>query len=356
MQAINNNSYFNQGIKPNTSNNQAQVHMPKPPVADLTAQNQYQTSGVQMPQAQQMQAPQMPAPQAMQMPQAQQVQTVPQQAQQAQTELQQTQAQTMPIYPQGVNIPAGGAVNINIFNPTTTNGAPIYPQNTYYSYPATTYSNYMPQNNMTVPQMPLPANAYPAAQDGQTNVQMPQPQQMQAPQAPQAMQMPAPQQMQAQNTQDLTQAQATSPQTPAPEQKAEQKAEQKTENTVPLTNEYIQNLERTLNDGDPKVRLAGATELLKRFKESDERKSDPALTALLNKSLKDPSASVRQMALTILNVGYAIGNEETIATLNNIQANKSDTMYAEDAVVAKEILLKLSGQMQQAAQNAPAQA
>lgn len=315
MQAINNNSYLTQGVQPNNSYNQAQIHMPKPPVAEQISQNQYQTSmaQVQPTGAQQAQIPQM-----------------------AQTQSATSQAQTMPIYPQGVNIPAGGAVNINIFNPTTTNGAPIYPQNTYYT-PTVSYPNYIPQNTVTVPKMPAPANAY---SEGQ-NVQMPQPQQMQTPQAPQA-QMPQVQQMQAQNPQDIAQAQVQNAQSPKEEgAKADP-------NAIPLTDAYIKNLEAYLSDGDPKVRLAGTTELLKRFKEDDTRKSDPALTALLNKSLKDPSASVRQMALTILNVGYAVGNEETIAILNNIKANKTDDMYAEDAVVAKEILLKLSGLQQNA--------
>lgn len=323
MEAINNNSYLTQGVQPNNLYNQAQIHMPKPPIAEQISQNQYQTPMTQIQQTGAQQA---------QMPQTTQTQSAA------------SQAQTMPIYPQGVNIPAGGAVNINIFNPTTTNGAPIYPQNTYYT-PTVSYPNYIPQNTVTVPQMPAPANAYTEGQNAQMpqpqQAQMPQPQQMQTPQAPQE-QMPQPQQMQAQNPQDIAQAQAQNTQNPKEEgTKADP-------NAIPLTDAYIKNLEAYLSDGDPKVRLAGTTELLKRFKEDDARKSDPALTALLNKALKDPSASVRQMALTVLNVGYAVGNEETIAILNNIKANKTDDMYAEDAVVAKEILLKLSGLQQNA--------
>ena len=310
MQAINNNSYSSQGIQPNLPYNQAnQIHMPKPPVVNPIAQNQPQVPLVQ----QQMQAQVAQVPQQTQVQQPQQVQTA------------QIPPQAVPMYPQGVNIPAGGAVNINIFNPMTTNGAPVYPQNTYYTNPAVQYPAYVPQNSAMVPQMPVPQNAYPAVQTQEMNVQMPQPQQLQP-----------------QSGQELNQV----PQNPTPEQKTEQQPQEKKEEIIPLTDEYIKNLENYLNDNDPKVRLVGTTELLKRFKETETRKSDPALTALLNKTLKDPSASVRQMALTILNVGYATGNDETIAILNNIQSNTSDTMYAEDAIVAKEILLKLSGQAQ----------
>ncbi len=314
MQSINNNSYSSQGIQPIAAYNQANpVHMPKPPVANPIAQNQYQPIG-----AQQIQAPQV---------QMQQTQT---QAQQAGQQMAQPQV-GMP--PQGVCAPAGGAVNIYIYNPTTTNGAPVYPQNTYYTTQAAQYPTYVPQNAMTLPQMPVPANAYTTGQSQQMSVQMPEPQQLQNQQT----------QSQAQNTAQPQEA-------PAPQQA------QNAENIIPLTNEYIKNLENYLNDNDPKVRLVGTTELLKRFKETEERKSDPALTALLNKSLKDPSAAVRQMALTILNVGYATGSEETISILNNIQANATDEMYKEDAVVAKEILLKLSQQNQQAMQPANIQA
>lgn len=295
MRAINNNSYSSHGVQPTGAYSQAnQVHMPKPPVVNTAVQNQEQTPLAQTQTAQ------------------------PQQTQTAQP-----QAQTMPIYPQGVNIPAGGAVNINIFNPMTTNGAPVYPQNTYYTNPAVTYPAYVQQNG-TLPQMPAPANAYPAVQTQEMNVQMPQPQQMQIPAAQETKQ---------------------TPQTSVPEAQTEQKPEENA-NITPLTNEYIKTLENYLNDNDPKVRLVGTKELLNRFKETETRKADPALTALLNKTLKDPSASVRQLALTILNIGYAAGNDETIAILNNIQANTSDTMYAEDAILAKEILLKLSQQGQ----------
>ncbi len=298
MQAINNNSYSSQGVQPISAYGQTnQISMPKPPMANQMVQNSYATPPV-----------------AQQNAQAQPTQAQPQ------------QTQVMPVYPQGVNIPAGGAVNINIFNPTTTNGAPIYPQNTYYTSPAATYPAYVPQGNMMLPQMPAPQNAYPAIQTQQTNVQM-----------------PAPQQLQTQDTQALNQSpQANETQGPAPEQKTEEKPV----NITPLTDEYIKTLENYLNDNDPKVRLMGATQLLEKFKEHESRKSDPALTALLNKSLKDPSASVRQMALTTLNIGYASGNEETIALLNDIQANTQGGIYAEDALSAKEILLKLSQQGQ----------
>ncbi|MBR1976769.1 HEAT repeat domain-containing protein [bacterium] len=325
MQAINNNSYSSQGIQPVSAYNQTnQVHMPKPPVANPIAHNTNQAPVVQSQpmQLQMAQQQTQPAPQLMQpQQQTQTAQAQPMQMQQIPTQqVFPQQAQAMPMYPQGLNIPSGGAVNINIFNPTTTNGAPVYPQNTYYTNPATTYPAYVPQNAVNVPQMPAPQNAYPAVQTQQMNVQM-----------------PGAQQLQTQNTQGANQTQQTAEAAP--------KQEEKPKDVAPLNDEYIRTLENYLNDNDPKVRLMGTTELLNRFKELEARKQDPALTALLNKALKDPSASVRQMALTILNVGYAAGNEETTALLNNIQANTSSETYAEDALVAKEILLKQAQQV-----------
>lgn len=110
---------------------------------------------------------------------------------------------------------------------------------------------------------------------------------------------------------------------------------------VALTDDYIKTLENYLNSKDKKVRLMGAKELFERFKEDETRKNDAALTALLNKSLQDPAETVKFMALTALDLGYASGNDETAQILTAMQ--NSDSSYGEDAALAAQILLKMSG-------------
>lgn len=118
------------------------------------------------------------------------------------------------------------------------------------------------------------------------------------------------------------------------------------EKIVVLTDEYIKTLENYLNNQDPKIRMQGINELLKRFKEDKSRTNDIPLTALLNKALQDKSASVRFMALTVLDVGYAKGNDETFNILTQLenQINTGSVQIGEDARLASKVLLKMSGE------------
>ena len=127
------------------------------------------------------------------------------------------------------------------------------------------------------------------------------------------------------------------------EKKTEDKKDKKTKEKVILTDDYIKSLENYLNNQDAKIRLTAAKELLDRFKEDKTRKADPALTALLNKTIQDPKASVRYIGLTILDTNYAQGNEETVNILKQLQ-NRPDLEYGEDSRLASQILLKMSGQ------------
>lgn len=120
------------------------------------------------------------------------------------------------------------------------------------------------------------------------------------------------------------------------------KKTQKTKEITPLTDDYVKSLENYLNNDNPKVRLIGAKELMERFKEDENRADNPSLIPLLNKSLKDPNAAVRFLALTTLQLGYSVGNDETVQILKNIQTNAVDK-FAEDSLLASEILLKLAG-------------
>lgn len=128
-------------------------------------------------------------------------------------------------------------------------------------------------------------------------------------------------------------------QTPANENKTEDKKEEKT--IIPLTDEYVKNLENYLNSDNSKIRLIGAKELMQRFKEDDSRKDHKSLVPLLNKALKDKSPSVRFLALTMLQLGYSVGNDETVLLLNKI-ANENQDKFGQDSLLASEILLKLS--------------
>lgn len=120
-----------------------------------------------------------------------------------------------------------------------------------------------------------------------------------------------------------------------------EKKEQKTKKVVPLTDDYIKSLENYMNNENPKIRLIGAKEVLERFKEDENRKDNPSLMPLLNKALRDTSPSVRFLALTVLQLGYAVGNDETVAILKEIQSKNTDKI-GEDALLASEILLNMS--------------
>lgn len=123
------------------------------------------------------------------------------------------------------------------------------------------------------------------------------------------------------------------------EEKKDDKKEAKT--IVPLTDDYIKSLENYMNNDNPKVRLIGAKDLMERFKEDENRKDNPSLIPLLNKALRDTSPAVRFLALTTLQTGYCVGNDETVQILKEIQSQNKDKI-GEDALLASEILLKLS--------------
>ena len=114
-----------------------------------------------------------------------------------------------------------------------------------------------------------------------------------------------------------------------------------TKKIVPLTDDYIKSLENYLNDANPKIRLIGAKDLMERFKEDENRKDNPSLIPLLNKTLKDPSATVRFLGLVTLQLGYSVGNDETVQLLKQLQAENKDKTGEEQRMVS-EILLKMS--------------
>ena len=112
------------------------------------------------------------------------------------------------------------------------------------------------------------------------------------------------------------------------------------EKIVQLTDDYIKTLENYLNNPNAKVREMAIKEVMERFKEHKSRYTDIALTNLLNKALQDKAKTVRFVALATLDSEFARGDNLTVDILNKMQS--SSAVYGEDAILAADILLKMS--------------
>lgn len=121
---------------------------------------------------------------------------------------------------------------------------------------------------------------------------------------------------------------------PKPEEKKEKQP------AVALTNEYIKLLEKNLNNKDKTIRSKAVAELVKRFKEDESRKDNPALTNLLNLALQDESKPIVFAAMQALENDYANGNDFTVKLLQEIQA-KQDKFGNSDT--AEGLLTKIAG-------------
>ena len=109
---------------------------------------------------------------------------------------------------------------------------------------------------------------------------------------------------------------------------------------VVLTDNYIKNLENYLRSNNTELRKDAAKELLMRFKEDKSRADNPSLTALLNIALQDNNGTVKGLAMSILQAGYAKGDKITEQILNAMQHQK--TSYSADATQAADSLLQMS--------------
>lgn len=230
-------------------------------------------------------------PQVPQSAQMMQPTTMTQPAQQPLVQQPLQQAQMQQPQNQNVQVPNYSGVNIQIFNPSVTPPgatAPVYNVNApnYGSTPAT--------------------GCYP----------------------PSYYTQPMGQPLQASNNTNT-------------ENKTNDKKTEKRE-IVELTDDYIRTLENYLNNQDKEVRLMGAKEVIARLDEDHSRKDDKALNALVNKMLQDPSASVRTLALTALNSRIATGDNLSVNLLQQMQNSQSG--YGQDALMASDTLLKMSGQ------------
>ena len=107
-----------------------------------------------------------------------------------------------------------------------------------------------------------------------------------------------------------------------------------------LSNDYIKSIENYLNSQDTEVRKMGAQEVIDRLVEDPSRNDDPALTALVNKMLQDPSSSIRALALGLVESRTVLGDDLTVKILKDMQ--KSKTALGLDANQATSALLKMA--------------
>ena len=120
---------------------------------------------------------------------------------------------------------------------------------------------------------------------------------------------------------------------------------------VLLTDEYIKTLENYIRNDNPDIKLMGAKELMKRFREDESRKNDPALTSLLNLTLQSRYSTVKAVGLGIIKNGWAQGDQFTQQLLSQIQ--QSNTGYGLDALDAAEAALKSAGKTIKVVDNNP---
>mgnify|MGYP002857791434 CR=1 FL=1 len=116
-----------------------------------------------------------------------------------------------------------------------------------------------------------------------------------------------------------------------------------TKKIVKLDDNYIKTVENYLNSQDKEVRKMGAKEVADRLMEDSSRNDDPALTALVNKMLQDPSSGIRAVALSLLESRSILGNDLTVKLLKDMQ--KSDSGYGMDSTQATSALLKMAGKV-----------
>ena len=109
---------------------------------------------------------------------------------------------------------------------------------------------------------------------------------------------------------------------------------------VVLTDNYIKNLENYMRSNNTQVRQDAIKEVLMRFKEDKSRAENPSLTALLNLALQDYNGTIRSMAMSAIQAGYAKGDDLTEKLLKELQHKKD--AFNTDAVQATECLLQMA--------------
>lgn len=122
---------------------------------------------------------------------------------------------------------------------------------------------------------------------------------------------------------------------------ASESGKTKKKKVIELSDDYIRTLENYLNSQDVEIRKMGAHEVVNRLAEDKSRNDDPALTALVNKMLQDPSTAIRTIALSLVDSRTVLGDDLTVKLLKNMQ--NSETGFGLDANQATSALLKMAG-------------
>lgn len=135
------------------------------------------------------------------------------------------------------------------------------------------------------------------------------------------------------------------------DKKPEETKEKPKKDVVQLTDEYIKTLENYLRNPNPDIKLMGAKELMKRFREDESRKNDVALTNLLNLTLQSKYSNVKMIGMAIVSNGWASGDDLTRQLLAKIQ--QSSGSYGLDALDAAEAALKSAGKTVKIVDNNP---
>ena len=135
------------------------------------------------------------------------------------------------------------------------------------------------------------------------------------------------------------------------DKKPEETNENPKKDVVQLTDEYIKTLENYLRNPNPDIKLMGAKELMKRFREDESRKNDVALTNLLNLTLQSKYSNVKMIGMAIVSNGWASGDDLTRQLLAKIQ--QSSGSYGLDALDAAEAALKSAGKTVKIVDNNP---
>lgn len=269
--------------------------------------------------------------------------------------------------PQTVQVPNYSGVNIQIINPTVSvpgAGAPVYNVNspTYQSnpndhYPAGYYINQWGSPLGTPPNLPAynsttipPVQTQPACQSELT-VASTQPANGQngangvsgqkASDASNAKVQNSSPPINASNTQDKNDKTVSEDKDTKNSDSSKTDKNTEKRKIVQLTDDYIKTLENYLNSQDKEVRLMGAKEVVARLMEDESRKDDKALTALINKMMQDPSQQVKFLALSMLDSRNVTGDNTSVKLLKEMQKSKSG--FGQDALLASNILLKMSG-------------
>ena len=204
----------------------------------------------------------------------------------------------------------------SMYGPNTMPNMPLYPQN--YNTPIYNYANSpINQTNQYQPGFPMPINPYQQEQNNQQNPTS---------------------QMNLFDNNRKTNRSGTE-ETEETEKKSDKKKKDKI--IVPLSDDYVKNLENYMNSSNSKIRLIGMKEIMERFKGDENRKDNKSLVPLLNKALQDTNSAIRFLALTTLQLGYSVGDDTTVQLLAKI-ANENQDKFGQDALLASEILLKLS--------------